>query len=257
MSETDATKAERSRSFGGVAAQYERFRPGPSVESVAWFLPRRVSRVVDVGAGTGALTRLLVDRADEVVAVEPDDRMRAVLVERVPGVRAIEGRGEAIPLPDSCADAVLVSSAWHWMEPRTTLQDVARVLVPGGTLGVLWTGPDPNAPFMAQARELLTSRLDAVPAGAVNETSFTLDIPAGLPFTRPENAVFTFDIALNADDLIGLLGTISWIITMPAERRERVFSEARRLLQEVLGVAGDVTVDVAFRVDAWRSQLTA
>ena len=66
--------------------------------------------------------------------------------------------------------------------------------------------------------------------------------------------MFTWDVALNADELIGLLGTLSWIITMPDDRRERVVTEARRLLRELLGVEGDVTVDVAFRADAWRSR---
>ena len=80
-------KAKRSGSFGEVASLYERFRPGPPMAAVEWFLPTRVTRVVDLGAGTGALTRLLLDRSDEVVAVEPDDRMRAVLAEQVPGAR--------------------------------------------------------------------------------------------------------------------------------------------------------------------------
>ena len=73
-----AAQATLAGSFGGVASHYERFRPGPPQAAVDWYLPARVDRVVDLGAGTGALTRLLVDRADEVVAVEPDDRMRAV-----------------------------------------------------------------------------------------------------------------------------------------------------------------------------------
>src|SRR5262249_31451660 len=144
--------AERASSFGGVASHYERYRPGPPMAAVDWLLPSRPSRVVDLGAGTGALTRLLVERADEVVAVEPDDRMRAVLAEQVPGARAVEGRGEAIPLPDGVADAVFASSSWHWMDPVATLTEVARVLVPGGTLGAMWTGPDDDGAFMVEAR---------------------------------------------------------------------------------------------------------
>ena len=81
---TGLSKDERAGSFGAVAAEYERFRPGPPTSAVEWFLPTRVARVVDLGAGTGALTRLLIDRADEVVAVEPDDRMRSVLRAQVP-----------------------------------------------------------------------------------------------------------------------------------------------------------------------------
>ena len=84
--------------------------------------------------------------------------------------------------------------------------------------------------------------------------SSSLEIPPGVPFDQPEHAVFTWDVALNADELIGLLGTFSSIITLPEETRKGVVAEARRLLRELLGVEGDVTVDVAFRSDAWRSR---
>ena len=152
---TPEQKAERAASFGGAASHYERYRPGPPVEAVDWVLPTPVRTVVDLGAGTGALTRLLVGRADEVVAVEPDDRMRAVLAESVPGVRAVAGRGESIPLPDASVDAVIASSSWHWMDPVPTLLEVGRVLVPGGTLAAVWSGPDPDAGLISQARALL------------------------------------------------------------------------------------------------------
>lgn len=260
-------KAQRAGSFGGVASQYERYRPGPPIAAVDWFVPTRVGRVIDLGAGTGALTRLLIDRADEVVAVEPDDRMRSVLAAEVPGARAVMGRGESIPIPDSCSDAVLASSSWHWMDPIPTLNEVARVLAPGGIVGAVWSGPDPEGPFMLQARALLAAQSRS---GAADETdadeiagvvmgdglrpTFVLEIPSGVPFDQPEHEVFTWDIALNADELIGLLGTLSTIITLPADRRERVIAEARRLLRELLGVEGEVTVDVAFRADAWRSR---
>jgi SAM-dependent methyltransferase len=261
-------KAKYAGSFGGVASLYERYRPGPPVEAIGWLLPQRVGTVVDLGAGTGALTRLLVDRADEVVAVEPDDRMRAVLAGEVPAARAVAGRGEAIPVPDGSADAVLASSSWHWMDPVATLGEVARVLVPGGTLGVLWSGPDPDSPFIAQARALVAPRAGDAPVAANDELSgaiqgtadrpaSTLEIPKGIPFEEPEHAVFRRDVALDADELIGLLGTFSAVITLPAERRQTLLDEARRLLREVLGVEGDVTVDVGFRCDAWRSRPVA
>lgn len=264
-------KIKRSGSFGQVASQYERYRPGPPMAAVDWFLPTHVGRVIDLGAGTGALTRLLVDRADEVVAVEPDDRMRSVLAEQVPGARAVMGRGESIPVPDGCADAVLASSSWHWMDPVPTLLEVARVLVSGGIIGAVWSGPDPDGAFMVQARDLLAARSEgSAGAASVGETgggdlgslildqsqrtTFGFEVPPGVPFDPPEHEVFTWDVALNADELIGLLGTLSWIITMPDDRRERVVAEARRLLRELLGVEGDVTVDVAFRADAWQAR---
>jgi SAM-dependent methyltransferase len=267
-------KARRAGSFGGAASQYERYRPGPPIMAVEWILPARVATVVDLGAGTGALSRLLLDRAEDVVAVEPDDRMRAVLAEEVPGARAVTGRGESIPIADGSADAVVASSSWHWMDPVPTLREVARVLVPGGTLGVLWSGPDPDGPFLAQARAVLADQSSGG-AGSKNRAGQTdasgsefaslvmadadrpmpsLEIPSGVAFDQPEHRAFTWNVALNADELIGLLGTFSWIITMPDETRERVLVEARRLLRDALGVEGDVTVDVAFRSDAWRTR---
>ena len=255
---TDADKETRAGSFGGVASHYERYRPGPPVDAADWFVPIRVGRVVDLGAGTGALTRLLIDRADEVVAVEPDDRMRSVLTEQVPGARAVRGRGESMPLPDRSADAVLASSSWHWMDPLPTLHEVARVLVPGGTLGAVWAGPDPEGPLMVQARALLAGPEVAAIAGDVIDraagSQFALEIPAAAPFDQPEHAVFTWDVALDADDLIGLMGTLSWVITMAEERREALIAETRRLLRDALGIEGDLTVDVAFRADAWRTR---
>jgi SAM-dependent methyltransferase len=256
---------ERAGSFGAVAADYERFRPGPPTSAVEWFLPASVERVVDLGAGTGALTRLLIDRAVDVVAVEPDDRMRAVLSERVPGATAVPGRAESLPLPDASADAVLASSSWHWVDPVAAVTEAARVLVPGGLLGAVWSGPDPEGPFMAQARDLLARRAaessDTGPsAGNLGQLifseslrpEFVLTIPAGMPFSEPEHQVFSWDVALNADDLVGLLGTLSWIITMPDDERDRVITTARHFLRELLGIDGQVTVDVTFRADAWR-----
>jgi len=269
------SKDERAGSFGAVAAHYERFRPGPPEIAVDWFLPHRVARVVDLGAGTGALTRLLVDRAEEVVAVEPDERMRAVLRETVAAANAVDGQGESIPLADASADAILASSSWHWVDPIAAVAEAARVLVPNGLLGAIWSGPDPEGPFMAQARDLLGQHTASAAetggpeaggreagdpeAGGLGalifdeslRPEFVLRIPEGMPFTEPEHEVFTWDVALDADELIGLLETLSWVITMAPERREQVTATARRLLGE-LGIRDDVTVDVRFRADAWR-----
>jgi SAM-dependent methyltransferase len=257
-------KAMRAGSFGGVAALYERYRPGPSPAAVEWMLPADVGTVVDLGAGTGALSRLLLDRARDVIAVEPDDRMRSILTEQLPGVRALNGRGESMPLPDRNVDAVVASSSWHWMDPVATLHEVGRILVPSGTLGAVWSGPDPEGPFLIQAQALLATQGPAddtagtevadVILGDSRRPLPTLEIPDDVPFDQPEHEVFRWDVALNADELIGLLGTFSSIITLSEERRERVFDEARRLLRDLLGVEGDVTVDVAFRADAWRSR---
>ena len=259
----DPDQATLAASFGGVAAHYERFRPGPPPAAVDWYLYRRLDRVIDLGSGTGALARLLVGRVGEVVAVEPDDRMREILAAEVPDVVALRGTGESMPLPDACADAVIASTSWHWMDPAATSEEVARVLVPGGVLGALWTAPDPDGPFLAEARALLSRQLAAAGTSPVDDLTLVLDrsdgrdefvfaLPGDAPFDPPERETFRWDIPLDADELIGLLGTFSRVITLPGDRRDRILTEARRLLA-VLGIEGDTTVDVAWRSDAWRT----
>jgi SAM-dependent methyltransferase len=264
-------KARRSGSFGVVASRYERFRPGPPPAAIAWMLPDAGRTVVDLGAGTGALTKDLVGRVDRVIAIEPDDRMREILAGNLPEVTALRGTGEAMPLETSSVDAVLASSSWHWMDPDRTLQESARVLRPGGTLGVVWAGPDPDGPFVVQAQAMLTemssdqsestasperdSDLGSEVMDTENRVETVLRIPRDSVFTQPETMSLTWDVALTADELIGLLGTFSWIITMSDERRAHVISEARRVLRDGLGISGDVTVDVQYRSEVWRTHL--
>jgi SAM-dependent methyltransferase len=257
-------KARRAASFGGIATQYERYRPGPPPAAVDWILPHGAQTVVDLGAGTGALTRLLVGRVPDVVAVEPDDRMRAVLSEAVPAAQAVAGRGESMPLPDASADAVIASTSWHWMDLVPTLTEVARVLVPGGVLGVLWSGPDPEAPFMAQAQAAMSAfgQTDETGEGAAELTKAindpaaghqVLEIPPGLPFDQPETTEFKWDQALTAEDLLGLLGTFSWVITMDDDARRGLYAMARAVLQQE-GIEGDLTIDVGYSAVVWKAR---
>jgi SAM-dependent methyltransferase len=265
---TPEQMARRAASFGSEAANYDRYRQGPPLAAVEWVLPERVGTAVDLGAGTGALSRHLVQRADAVVAVEPDDRMRAVLADTLPTVRAVAGRGEAIPLPDASAEVVMASSSWHWMDPVPTLLEVGRVLVPGGTLAAVWSGPDPDAGLIAQAQALLSGgdspelaaiddRSQSELKAALNDRSAlvqALEIPPGVPFGPPEKHVITWDVALNADELVGLLGTFSWVILMEDEARARLFDTTRRVLRDSLGISGDVTVDIGYRAEVFKAR---
>jgi len=269
--ETEAQKTRRSGSFGGVASVYERFRPGPPAAAIAWMLPDSARTVVDLGAGTGAMSKDLLGKIERVIAIEPDDRMRKILATNLPEVTALSGSGESMPLETSSVDAVLASSSWHWMQADLALQEVARVLVPGGTLGVVWAGPDPDGPFVAQAQAMLSgmssdqggsgTRSTGEPdlgrevMDTENRVDTVLRIPAHSSFAQPEHKTLTWVVSLTADELIGLLGTFSWIITMPDERRAQVISLARQVLRDSLGISGDVTVDVQYRSEAWRTHL--
>jgi SAM-dependent methyltransferase len=263
LSLTPAQKAERAASFGGVATHYERYRPGPPAAAVDWILPVGARAVVDLGAGTGGLTRVMKGRVAEVIAVEPDDRMRAVLAEAVPEARVLKGRGESIPLADGSVDAVIASSSWHWMDPVPTLHEVGRVLVPGGILGVVWSGPDRDSPLVEQARALLGgenrsgNEAESALARAIDDPhapAQVLEIPDGVPFDEPETTAVTWDVDLTADDLIGLLGTFSWVILMDEDARERLFVTARRYLRDFMSVDGAATIAVPYRAEVWRAR---
>ena len=255
--------AARARSFGAIAEDYERWRPGVDPAVADWFVPQRVRRVIDVGAGTGKLSRLLVGRADEVVCVEPDERMRAVLAREVPEATVRDGAGERIPVEDASADAVLVSSAWHWMDHAAATAEAARVLRPGGTLGVVWSGIDWTDEWFQQLRRRVEADSAAAPSGvlaalvdraATDGGRNVLELPPDAPFSEPERHGVRWDLPMTADDLVGLLGTVSGILVLPDDRRRAVISEVRDLLRRYGDIEGDVTVPLPFGAQCWRTR---
>ena len=120
-------RAAHANSFGPAADIYERGRPSYPAAALDWLLPAGVPRVVDVGAGTGKLTRQIRDRGLPVTAVDPSEGMLAQLRTAVPGVPAVLGSAEQIPLPDDSADVVLVAQAWHWVDPVRAVPELPYV----------------------------------------------------------------------------------------------------------------------------------
>jgi SAM-dependent methyltransferase len=217
---SDAAKsiAARAMSFGAISDQYAQFRPPPPPEVLDILLPAEAGAVVDVGAGTGNLTLLLVKRVRHVTAVEPDPRMRRVLAERVPQAAVLEARAEQMPLPDGSQDAVLASSAWHWVDTRRAVPEAARVLRAGGRLGVIWTSPDREQEWVVRLWSMM--RPDG-PALGRERKRRKLRLPAGAPFA-PERGPLAvrFTRRFTRSQLRGLAGTYSGVITLGAEQRQ-------------------------------------
>ncbi|MDF2508865.1 MAG: class SAM-dependent methyltransferase [Microbacterium sp.] len=132
-----------ARSFENIGDDYDRYRPGFPASAASVILPRAVPAVLDLGAGTGKFTELLLDRARRVVAVEPSERMLQVLRAKLPVVESLIGTAELIPVADASMDVVTVAQAFHWFDRDTACAEIGRVLVPGGTLGLLWNHSDP------------------------------------------------------------------------------------------------------------------
>lgn len=241
---------ERATSFGTIAQDYDRLRPSPPPEAVDWLLPAGCGVAVDLAAGTGLLTRELEPRVQEVIAVEPDERMRAVLAARSPQVRTLEGVGEAIPLPDACADAVLVSSAWHWMDPARAVPEIARVLRDGGRVGLIWTRRDPEVDWV---REIDLLRLHEPPGETAARAFRGRDVvlPPGSAFEHVTTASFAHTRPMALDDLVAMSGTYSAVITADPATRAAGLAAARAAIEARF--PGAATIDVPIRAVCWRA----
>ncbi len=134
------TPDDRRLSFGSVAERYDQFRSDTPPEAAAIIGDLSGLEVLDVGAGTGKLTRFLLKLGGNVTVVEPDDDMRRVLIRRSPDARALAGSAEALPVDDASYDVVLSSSAWHWFKQPDATKEMARVLRDNGRLIVMWNG---------------------------------------------------------------------------------------------------------------------
>jgi SAM-dependent methyltransferase len=221
---TDDRQAQ-ALSFGAAAAAYERGRPSYPGEAIDWLVPHGARRVLDLGAGTGKLTRLLRARGLDVLAVEPLAEMREQLARAVPGVEARAGTAEAIPAGDGEFDAVLVAQAWHWVDPPRAVPEVARVLAPGGRLCLLWNYRDERVPWMARLGALLR------PYGA--DGGLGADPVIGAPFGPVERHDVSWTHHLDRDAMLDMVASRSYIITLPPPERDRVLAEVARLLDTV------------------------
>jgi SAM-dependent methyltransferase len=255
-------------SFGTIAEDYDRLRSGPPAAAVDWLLPPDCQVAVDLGAGTGLLTRALARKVPQVMAVEPDERMAAVLRARSqgvrsvaersvgtqsPGIRIVQGRGEAIPLPDASVDGVFVSSAWHWLDPERAPGEIARVLRDGGRLGVIWTSRDRDTDWLREA-DFRRPERPAGPGGKDDDRPAHRHREVTLPgdlFGSVESASFTFTRRMTVDDVVGMLATYSGLITASPQEQEAALARARAVLERRF--PGAAEIDVPMRSQCFRA----
>jgi SAM-dependent methyltransferase len=217
-----------ARAFGSRAEEYERGRPGWPADAIARLVERFDARtVLDLAAGTGKLTRVLVEHADEVIAAEPVDGMRAVLQRRVPAAGVIDATAEAIPLGDESVDAVFVAEAFHWFDLDRAPAEIARVLRRGGGLAVLWNRAGPPLDWVDEIYEILKAHRiehglgpDKVPWQAAIEAVFG-------PL---EVEVVEQDHVTDRERLLAELSSHSSIGALPPERLAAALDACRIVL---------------------------
>lgn len=224
-----------ARGFGAGAAAYEAARPGYPDEAIA-VLRDEVgvgagTRVLDLAAGTGKLTRRLVELGAAVVAVEPVPAMREQLAAVLPDIEVSEGTAEEIPAEDASVDVVTVAQAFHWFDAPAALDEIARVLRPGGRLALLWNERDETTPWVAEMSRMI--RWHERTVSRYQHVSWPEIVGASGRFTPLQERVVQWDQPITRDLLADRVRSISYIAAMPAPQREKLVAEvvhlARRL----------------------------
>ncbi|MCI3948078.1 MAG: methyltransferase protein [Acidimicrobiales bacterium] len=219
--------------FDSGAAAYERGRPSYPATAVDLLVEelgiRPGATVVDLGAGTGKWTRLLVERGARVVAVEPVAGMREQLGVAVPGVEVLDAPAEAVPLPDGSVDAVTAAQAFHWFDRPTALAECARLLRPGGGLGMVWNARDDSVPWVAELDAIMTGQRGGVPAYDA-DIDFAAAVAADGRFTPLQHRAVGSAQEVDEAVLLDRVSSTSYIAALPEDRRAEVLESVRRLV---------------------------
>jgi SAM-dependent methyltransferase len=248
----DAVHAARARSFGPVADVYERARPDYAPAAVAWALERAPGpRTVDLAAGTGKLTRALVAAGADAVAVEPSEGMRAAFARAVPDVAVVDGSAESIPLPDASADALVVGQAFHWFDPGAALEEIARVLVPDGVLGLLWNMRDESEPWVLELSRILEFPADTVAAAEHVGDEAVRRHPA---FEGAARRIFPNPQPYDAERLVAWAASTSRVAVLGPDQRAARLEAVAELAATHPGLRGRAAFALPFATVAVRAR---
>jgi SAM-dependent methyltransferase len=238
---------QRRTSFGSVAADYAALRPGYPADAVAFLLGDRPLRVLDLGAGTGLLTDVLLAAGHEVVAVDLSEPMLEQLRVRLPRVATATGGAEAVPLPDAAVDAVVAGQAAHWFDPVPAATELRRVLRPGGVVGFIWNTRDERVPWVRRLGELLAAEARDHEADQSVVDRFATELPA---------TVEAFDSGtvqeLTPEQVVSGIGTRSYVATLDDAGRDRFLGRVRDLLSTHPDTRGRERLELPYTTRAYR-----
>ena len=242
-----------AKGFAAGADAYERGRPEYSPEAVQR-LTRELgigpgTRVLDLAAGTGKLTRQLAPTGADLVAVEPIAEMRAKLEASLPTIEALEGTAERIPLPNHSVDALVVGQAFHWFDSVRAVSEIRRVLRPGGGVGLIWQVRDASRPWTARLDEIIDRADDGHPryrTGAWREGFDRMAL-----FEPLQEATFETVQRGSPETIVDRVGSISYVAAMTAERRRVVLDQVRELLATDAETRGEEFVELPYAANIY------
>lgn len=235
---------ELGQSFQDGGEHYDRVRPGYPMDSLEWILPHGARTAADIGAGTGKFTSLLLQRDLEVAAVDPSRNMLEQLRNSYPQVNALVGTAEATGLTDSAFDVVSVAQAWHWCDPLPASTEIARILRPGGTLGLIWNQLDTSIPWVHRLSRIMH-------AGDVHKPGFRPVI--GPEFHGLERHLTSWEDPLTPEDMMELAKSRSYYLRASEATRAKVMANLQWYLHEHLGHGAGETVLVPYVTQTWRA----
>jgi SAM-dependent methyltransferase len=244
----------RARSFGPAAAVYDRVRPPYPVEAVECALrPAGAAplRVLDIGAGTGILTRLLLSLGHTLTAVEPDPDMLRRLGETAPAARALTGRAESIPLDDASVDAAMAGQAYHWFDREPAHAELARVIRRGGVFAAIWNVRDESITWVAEYSRIVEG--DRAPDGAGADASGAQKPEFGSAFGPVEFAEFRHAVQHTPETLVELLRSRSTFLTATPEQRKALEAEVTELATTHPELAGRESIPLPYRTLVYRA----
>jgi SAM-dependent methyltransferase len=237
-------RAERAASFARVADAYERARPGYPADAVLWLAGETPCDVVDLGAGTGKLTRSLAALGHHVIAVEPLAEMLDHLRVAVPGATAVVGSAESMPLPDGSVDVVACAQAFHWFDQEPALAEIARVLRPDGRIALVWNVRDERVPWVSELSDAMVGRtgVDRGAAAPIEQSGL---------YGPVEHATFEHTQTVDRDALRALVLSRSYCAVLPEEERAPILGRVDRLFDEH---ARDGLLTLPYVVECFRAE---
>lgn len=237
-------RLELGQSFQDGGEHYERVRPGYPDDSADWLIPPGARDALDVGAGTGKFTALLLDRGLAVSAVDPSTDMLDQLRILHPGVAATVGTAEATGLADSSFDVVSVAQAWHWCDPLAASTELSRVLRAGGRLGLIWNQLDTSVPWVHRLSRIMH-------AGDVYRPHF--QPPLGPEFVELESHATRWEDSLTTAEILELAKSRSYYLRSGESTRAKVLANLDWYLHDHLGHSPGAGLRLPYLTLTWRA----
>jgi SAM-dependent methyltransferase len=240
--------------FGREAETYERVRPSYPADAVAWLAanlglgPGRT--VLDVAAGTGKLTRLLVPLGATVVAAEPVDGMRRRFVAAVPGVSMVAATAEALPVAPGSLDAVAVAQAFHWFDADRAFEEFARVLRPRGVVGLIWNVRDRSSDWVNEVWSIM-DRVEKRAPWRDHEDWRDSALGERAGFGPLHSETFRHEQSITPYGVVERIASVSHVAVLPPAERERVLDDVRDVVTEHPDARGRTELRIPYRVDAY------